>query len=180
MRTRLIALVGALLMLIGVSASAPTALAAPPPASASQTLLSVQTVPLATTIGDHTATFYSCTVDNRRAKMELDYEVSIVVGIGLEIEGVRYITDWNGHPPFNANAVRVDVESNPGSWSEISPAWGGSSTTLDDMPTNYIHTYSSLPWDSFNNTDTPQLRARFYGVGAGSIENRCDDKVNIQ
>jgi hypothetical protein len=133
--------------------------------------------PLRTADGYHSFTFYSCTVDGRRARAKIEYKTDNYV---ITLSSVLYETEWNDHQAFDANAVRWDVEFNPGVWSEESPAWGGSSTTLDDMPSYYNRIYSSdRAGLVFDDDSALHQRVRFYGVGAGSAGGRCDDYAYI-
>lgn len=173
MRKLFIALFVAALALTGVTTASASA-----PASVPYTTVYA---PLSVSLGNHNTTLYSDTVDGRRARAKIYYNVSDSLGwLTWELTGVTYETDWNSHPAFLGNAFRVDLEANPDFYVEASPAWGGSSTTLDDMPSYYAHSYSDQPLRTFQNTDTPAIRARFYGVGAGAIENRSDDYAAIE
>lgn len=172
-RKSVIALLAACMMLLGFSITES--------AQAAPSQESVQTVRLNATVGNHSHKFYSCTVDNRRARAEIHYTISNnVFNLGFELKEILWETDWNDHPAFNANAARLDLETNPGFFTEVSPAWAGSASTLDDMPSWYSAIYSNQPLYSFNNTSTPQLRFRFYGVGAGSVGGRCDDLMSVE
>lgn len=168
--------------LLLAAAMAVTGIALAPAASSAPVTSSVPYstvyVPLTMTEGFHWTNFYSCTVDNRRVRMYIRYEVNAVTNSDIRLDSVEYETAWNGHPAFNGNAVRLDVEDNvqtaPGYYAEISPEWGGSSTTPDDMPSYYQHDYPNSN-ALLIEPGSPHLRARFYGVGAGAAQGRCDD-----
>jgi hypothetical protein len=176
MRMRIAAAVAVLAALLGVAAA--PAHAEPAVVTTTVTPDYVEVVaPLVTSNGYHSFTFYSCTVDGRRARAKIEYKTDNYV---ITLSSVLYETEWNDHPAFDANAVRWDVEFNPSVWSEESPAWGGSSTTLDDMPSYYNRIYSSdRAGLVFDDDSALHQRVRFYGVGAGSAGGRCDDYAYI-
>jgi hypothetical protein len=184
MRNRLMALVAGLLAVFGLAGAAVAGPATASPAQASSAVVTTVTpnyvevvAPLVTADGLHYFTFYSCTVDGRRARAKIGY---VTDHYTIRLSSVLYETDWNDHPAFTANAVRWDVEYNPGVWAEESPEWGGSSTTLDDMPSYYNRLYSDAGGALVFDDDAPaHQRVRFYGVGAGSATGRCDDYAYV-
>lgn len=139
------------------------------------------TAPLDATPGYHNHTFYSCTVDNRRAKMYVRYEIGFN---DIRLDTVYYETNWGGHPGFLANALRIDVEhraaSGPGIYVELSPAWGGSSADYDDVPSYLNRIYVGNAPVVIEPNGSPKMRVRFYGVGDGAVGGRCDDDYFIE
>lgn len=96
--------------------------------------------------------------------------------------GEGYGWNWNttdgGSGKFHMNAICLDWEDTPGHYSQYLCQWAPPST-VDDVPLNGPQSINNAFFVDFNTAGDPQLRFRFYGVGAGSIENRIDDYVPI-
>jgi hypothetical protein len=126
--------------------------------------------------GYHNNTFYSCTVDNRRARIYMRY----IIGDGavtnsFTLDEFHYETAWNSHPAFNANAVRIRWTPYPNQWSDLDYyPWGQSSTTLDDMPSEYWRIYSGEPGFIYQPGFNPLMTIRVWGVGAGAATTACN------
>lgn len=88
---------------------------------------------------------------------------------------------WDTHPPRQLNALRVDLEVTPNNYVEISPPWGNSSATHDDVSSTFSQSaddIASWPYGNtspavkgywkFTDSDTPMIRVRCYGMGAGN------------
>jgi len=87
---------------------------------------------------------------------------------------------WKTSPARALNALRLDLELEQGVYQEISPPWGGSSATHDDVSSSFSQTPDTVSfWPPgnvsphgkgtwrFSNEHSPKLRVRCYGMGAG-------------
>lgn len=138
----------------------------------------VQVVALNATPGYHNHTFYSCTVDGRQSWVYLRYHID-ASSSALDIDYLDYSSD----PNFLANKFMIELEYNPGYYTPITPSggvFGGSSTTLDDVPSEFLWYDSDYVYDVFSNTSTPLIKAWWWGVGAGAATGRCSDSVEIE
>lgn len=115
--------------------------------------------------------------------LAVDYEVTVTAGGQWLVRLNRAV--WDTNPSRQLNALRVDLEYTQGSYREVSPTWGGSSTSLDDVSTSFDQVptevaswptgnWNGLGWFTFNNTNTPQMRIRCYGMGPGAAPNDSD------
>lgn len=120
----------------------------------------------AATCGNHTQSFSITGADSRTGTLTIGYKVCAVAANDLLLNSVL----WETSPNFDANAVRIDLETSQGNWTEIGPAMGGSSATKDDMPNwwsrEYVGGYGGQGY-VFNGDE---IRVRMYGVCAGTCD----------
>jgi hypothetical protein len=131
----------------------------------------VMTIPINATVGFHNTTFVTPSVSGRKATVYVRYE--IVQGPCLRIAEI----DRGTNIAYLANAVRLDLETSEDYYDEISESvypFGNSSVSLDDVPSSFHILYPGGSFGCFINADSPAIRWREYGIGAGAIENRYD------
>lgn len=133
------------------------------------------------TTGQHFDTF-SCVpsaAPSESGTLNISYHV------GRLTDGTWWLTfdtaQWTTSPARLLNALRLDLENSSGNYIEISPPWGNSSATHDDVSSSFNQTRDTVAsWPTgttgdyktwFANNNTPNLRLRCYGMGAGDTPN---------
>jgi hypothetical protein len=127
--------------------------------------------------GNHTHEF-TCGAQGEIAILTIEYDITTADDnhAFLQFKSAR----WSTSPARALNALRVDLEQNQGQYREISPPWGGSSVTHDDVSSSFSqdpYTVDSWPAGNvsphgkglwrFSNEHSPKLRVRCYGMGPG-------------